>query len=261
MDWLPALLALTAMEIVLGIDNVIFLTIVAGRLPPAQQPSARRIGLILALGTRLLLLFSLSYLMRLTAPLFTLPALPFFQAPEAREISGRDLILIAGGLFLIVKATREVHHELEGGADAPAGTVARRQAGYAGTLVQIAVLDIIFSLDSVITAVGMSRHLAVMVAAMVAAVGVMMFAAGPIGNYVHRHPTLKMLALSFLVLIGVLLVADGFGQHVDKGYVYFAMAFSLLVELMNMRVRKAGAPVKLHQSYVDADAPVGTTRA
>jgi len=212
------------MEIVLGIDNVIFLTIVAGRLPPEQQPSARRIGLLLALGTRLLLLFSLAHLMRLTAPLVTLPALPFLETPEAREFSGRDLVLVAGGLFLIVKATLEVHHEME---------------GYVGTLVQIAVLDVIFSLDSVITAVGMSRHLAVMVAAIVVAVGVMMVAAGPIANYVHRHPTLKMLALSFLILIGVLLVADGLGHPVDKGYVYFAMAFSAAVEGLNLRRRKA----------------------
>ena len=240
MDWLPALLALTAMEIVLGIDNVIFLAIVAGRLPAAQQPSARRIGLVLALGTRLLLLFTLAHLMRLTAPLFTLPALPFFQAPEAREISGRDLILIAGGLFLIVKATREVHHELEGGEEG--AVAAARPAGYAGVLVQIALLDIIFSLDSVITAVGMAQQVWVMVAAMVAAVGVMMFAAGPISDFVHRHPTLKMLALAFLVLIGVLLVAEGLGQHVDKGYVYFAMAFSAAVEMLNLRRRKRNQP-------------------
>jgi predicted tellurium resistance membrane protein TerC len=236
-DWLAALVTLTAMEIVLGIDNVIFLAIVAGRLPPPQQPSARRIGLLLALGTRLLLLFTLSSLMRLTAPLFTLPALPFFQTPEAREISGRDLILIAGGLFLVFKSTREIHHEIEGPEDDSAAAPAK-PAGYAATLATIAVLDIVFSLDSVITAVGMSQHLWVMVTAMVVAVGVMLFASGPVGDFVMRHPSLKLLALSFLILIGVLLIADGFGQHVDKGYVYFAMAFSAGVEMLNLRRRK-----------------------
>lgn len=225
-----SLATLSAMEVVLGIDNVVFLTILTGRLPAAQQPSARRLGLALALVTRLGLLFAISWVMGLTAPFLTL---------LGRSISGRDLILLGGGLFLIGKATFEIHDKLEtsGHAPAPAG-----RGDYWLVIAQVAVLDIVFSLDSVITAVGMARHLAVMVAAMLVAVGVMMAFAGAVGQFVERHPTMKMLALSFLILIGVMLVVEGLGQHIDKGYIYFAMAFSLAVELLNLRLRKAAKP-------------------
>ena len=218
------------MEVVLGLDNVVFLTILTGRLPPPQQPSARRLGLALALLTRLGLLFAISWVMGLTSPI--LEAL-------GRSVSGRDLILLGGGLFLIAKATFEIHDKLETSGHAPASG---RHSAYWLVIVQVAVLDIVFSLDSVITAVGMARHLAVMVAAMLVAVGVMMVFAGAVGRFVERHPTVKMLALSFLILIGVMLVAEGIGQHVDKGYIYFAMAFSLLVELLNLKLRKASRP-------------------
>jgi predicted tellurium resistance membrane protein TerC len=222
------LVTLTAMEVVLGIDNVVFLAILVGRLPQERRASARRTGLLLAMGMRLALLFAISWVMGLSRPLFHL---------FGRGFSGRDLILLAGGLFLIGKATREIHHKLEtpgGGVPSAAGT-----ATYGAVLVQVALLDLVFSLDSVITAVGMARHVAVMIAAMVIAVGVMMVYAGRISDFVERHPTMKMLALSFLILIGVLLTADGLGQHVNKGYIYFAMAFSLAVEVLNMRVRRA----------------------
>lgn len=230
-DWIAdpsawvALATLTMLEIVLGIDNIVFLTILAGRLPPEQQPRARRLGLVLALGTRLALLFAISWLMGLTRELFHF---------WGHGYSGRDLILAAGGLFLIGKATFEIHDKVEAG-----GHAHERDAGpgasFASVLFQIAILDVVFSLDSVITAVGMAQHLAVMVAAMVAAVGVMLIFAGPVGNFVERHPTMKMLALSFLLLVGVMLVAEATGRHVEKGYVYFAMAFSFVVELLNIR--------------------------
>ena len=223
-----SLATLSAMEVVLGIDNVVFLTILTGRLPPAQQPGARRLGLVLALGTRLGLLFAITWVMGLTAPL--LVAL-------GRPVSGRDLILLGGGLFLIGKATFEIHDKLETSGHAPAAT---GRGSYWLVILQVAVLDLIFSLDSVITAVGMAGQLPVMVAAMLVAVGVMMVFAGAVGQFVERHPTMKMLALSFLILIGVMLVAEGMGRHIDKGYVYFAMAFSLLVELLNLRLRKPG---------------------
>jgi len=225
-----SLATLSAMEVVLGIDNVVFLTILTGRLPAAQQPSARKLGLALALVTRLGLLFAISWVMGLTAPFVTV---------LGRAISGRDLILMGGGLFLIGKATFEIHDKLEtsGHAPAPAG-----RGDYWLVIAQVAVLDIVFSLDSVITAVGMARHLAVMVAAMLVAVGVMMAFAGAVGRFVERHPTMKMLALSFLILIGVMLVMEGLGQHIDKGYIYFAMAFSLAVELLNLRLRKPARP-------------------
>jgi predicted tellurium resistance membrane protein TerC len=229
---------LAAMEIVLGVDNIVFLTILAGKLPPAQQGLARRLGLAAALGTRLLLLFAISWLMGLTSVLFTV---------LGRGISGRDLILLAGGLFLIGKATFEIHDKLE--TDHPAKGGARGSASFGWTILQIALLDIVFSLDSVITAVGMARHLEVMVAAMVAAVGVMLLFAGPVGRFVEVHPTVKMLALSFLILIGVMLVADAVGQHVPRGYVYFAMGFSLGVELLNLRVRRHAEPVRLHHRF------------
>jgi predicted tellurium resistance membrane protein TerC len=244
---LVALVTLTAMEIVLGIDNIIFIAIVAGKLPPDQQPRARRLGLAAALVTRLLLLASLSFVLSLNRPLFTIPELPFFHEPEARQISVRDLILIAGGLFLIAKSTHEIHDKIES-TRASEETPTRVSSTFAGVIVQIALLDIIFSLDSVITAVGMVNQdvviggvridrIWIMSAAVVIAVGVMMVFANAIGEFVGRHPTLKVLALSFLILIGVLLVADGLGQHLDKGYIYFAMAFSVVVEMLNLRLR------------------------
>jgi predicted tellurium resistance membrane protein TerC len=235
-SWI-SLATLAAMEIVLGIDNIVFLTILAGRVPLADQPRARRLGLAFALVTRLGLLFAITWVMGLTRPLFTL---------LGHAISGRDLILLGGGLFLIAKATSEVHDKLEVQHEATPATP-RGGAAFWAVIAQIAVLDIVFSLDSVITAVGMAQELPIMVAAMVLAVGVMLVFAGPVGSFVERHPTVKMLALSFLILIGVMLVAEGFGKHIEKGYIYFAMAFSLTVELLNLRMRKAKpVPVKLH---------------
>ncbi len=234
-----SLVTLSAMEIVLGIDNVVFLTILAGRLPPEQQPKARRLGLGLALAARLALLFAVTWLMGLTRVLFRLLGHGF---------TGRDLILVAGGLFLLGKATFEIHDKLEvrhEARPAPGGG-----AAFGMVLAQIAALDVVFSLDSVLTAVGMARHLSVMVAAMVVAVAVMVAFAGAVGRFVERHPTMKMLALAFLLLIGVMLVAEGTGRHIDRGYIYFAMAFSLAVELLNMRVRKAAsAPLPLHHKF------------
>jgi predicted tellurium resistance membrane protein TerC len=235
--WL-SLVTLTAMEIVLGIDNVIFISILVDKLPLGQQTTARRLGLSLALILRLGLLFAITWIMGLTAPFFTV---------AGNEISGRDLILIGGGLFLIAKATREIHENLEVVHEerrAPSG-----RSAFGIILVQILALDIVFSLDSVITAVGMAQHISVMVIAMVVAVGVMLAFSGQVAAFVNRHPSMKMLALSFLLLIGVVLVADGLGQHVGKGYIYFAMAFSFGVELLNMRVRGKGAPVALHNRF------------
>lgn len=240
MHWLTdpqawiSLVTLTALEIVLGIDNIIFISILAGKLPPAQQPRARTLGLGLAMISRIVLLFSLTWVMRLTQPLFTV---------WRNEISGRDLILIIGGLFLLAKSTHEIHNKLEG--EEEHGTT-RVHSAFLGVLVQIMLLDIVFSLDSVITAIGMANHLAIMVAAVVMAVAFMMFFAGAISDFVHRRPTVKMLALSFLLLIGVALIADGFDQHIPKGYIYFAMAFSVFVEMLNLRLRSRDVqPVKL----------------
>ena len=242
-DVYVSLLTLTAMEVVLGIDNVIFISILAGKLPPAQQPTARRVGLALALVLRLALLFAISWVMGLTAPLFEV---------LGKSFSGRDLILLGGGLFLVAKATHEIHDKLEVAHE----TRARGGgASFGLILVQILVLDVVFSLDSVITAVGMAQHLFVMVVAMVAAVAVMLVFAGRIGDFVERHPSMKILALSFLLLIGVMLIADGMGQHIGKGYIYFAMAFSLAVELINMRLRKKVAPVVLHHRFEDSGEP------
>ena len=238
--WL-GLLTLSALEIVLGIDNVIFLSILAGKLPPEQQALGRRLGLAGAFVTRVGLLFSISWIARLTAPLFTVGALRFLEA-EGREISGRDLILIGGGLFLIAKATYEIHHKFDAADDAPQQASARGRASLVSVVAQIAIVDIVFSLDSVITAVGMVNNLAVMIAANVIALGFMLAAAGPIAGFVDRNPTVKMLALSFLVLIGTNLVAEGFGQHIPKGYTYFAMFFSVAVEFLNLRLRKRPAP-------------------
>ncbi len=233
-----SLLTLTAMETVLGIDNVVFISILTGKLPPAQQPTARRLGLSLALVPRLALLFAISWVLGLTAPLFT---------ALGKTLSGRDLILLGGGLFLVAKATHEIYDKLEVAHEE------RRGAGGTGAfgliLVQILALDIVFSLDSVITAVGMAQHVSVMMIAMVAAVGVMLVFARRIGDFVNRHPSMKILALSFLLLIGVMLVVEGMGQHVGKGYIYFAMAFSLGIELLNMRMRKKIAPVVLHHRF------------
>jgi predicted tellurium resistance membrane protein TerC len=236
MDWISnpeawiALGTLTALEIVLGIDNVIFISILAGRLPQQQQGKARRYGLLLAMIMRIGLLFSLAWVIRLTKPLFTV---------LGQQISGRDLILIGGGLFLLAKATREIHHKLEGERDTEKVRVA---PSFGSVLVQVMLLDMVFSLDSVITAVGMADDLAVMVIAVVVAVGFMMVFAGSIGRFVERHPTVKVLALSFLLLIGVTLIAEGFDRHIPKGYIYFAMAFSVFVEMLNLRMTKTHTP-------------------
>jgi predicted tellurium resistance membrane protein TerC len=253
---LIGLLTLTAMEVVLGVDNVIFLAIVSSRLPREQQPKARRIGLGAALGTRLLLLFTLSFILGLTAPIFTLPDLPLVHDLEAREVSWRDVILLAGGLFLIGKSVYEMHEKLEhakahretGTPSPTAGT-----ASFAQTIVTIAVIDIVFSLDSVITAVGMVEHVWVMVVAMVLAMLVMLAFAGPVGDFVDRHPTVKVLALAFLILIGVMLVAEGLGQHINKGYIYFAMAFAVAIEFVNLKLRGSAKPV----AAATAEKPAG----
>ena len=241
-SWI-AFVTLLALEIVLGIDNVIFISILAGKLPADQQARARTTGLALALITRVALLFSLAWIVRLTAPLFTL---------LGQEISGRDLILLVGGLFLIWKSTHEIHERLEG-EEAHAEGGARKAVSFGGVIVQILLLDIVFSLDSVITAVGMVDQLSIMVAAVVAAVVVMLFAAGGISAFVERHPTVKMLALSFLLLIGVTLIAEGFDKHIPKGYIYFAMAFSVFVEMLNLRLRKksTASPMKLRGPVAD----------
>ena len=251
MEWLTdpqiwiALATLTFLEIVLGVDNVIFISILSGKLPLDQQPRARRLGLLGAMVTRVLLLFSLAWIIKLTAPWFSV---------MGHEISGRDLILIGGGLFLLGKSTYEIHDKLEG--DEGHGS-ARAAASFASVIVQIMLLDIVFSLDSVITAVGMVDELWVMVAAVIVSVAIMMFAAEPISAFVHKHPTVKMLALSFLLLIGVSLIAEGFDQHIPKGYIYFAMAFSVLVEILNQRVSKTKTPpVRLHEPYAAPDRPV-----
>jgi predicted tellurium resistance membrane protein TerC len=245
MDWISdpnawlGLVTLTALEIVLGIDNVIFISILAGKLPAEKAERARKLGLLLAMLTRIGLLFSISWLTRMTAPLFS---------AFGQDISGRDLVLLAGGLFLLAKSTYEIHDKLEGG---DGHAVKKSAPSLASVLVQIMILDIVFSLDSVITAVGMVEELTVMVIAVVVAVGFMLVFSGAISRFVNEHPTIKILALSFLILIGVLLVAEGFGQHIPKGYVYFAMAFSVGVEMLNMRVRKQEHPVQLHDRYAD----------
>jgi predicted tellurium resistance membrane protein TerC len=227
-DGLVALVTLAALEIVLGVDNLVFISIISGRLPAAQQPLARKVGLGLALLSRLLLLFTISWMMRLTRPLF--------HIPFGGEISGRDLILLLGGLFLIAKATWEIYDKVEAPEEPHAAGGRRR--GFVSVILQIMVLDIVFSLDSVITAVGMVNDLPIMVAAIVIAMAVMLFAMEPVNGFIDAHPSLKILALAFLILIGVVLVADGFGQHVSKGYIYFAMAFSLAVELLNIRYHR-----------------------
>jgi len=244
MNWLNdpqvwmALVTLTALEIVLGIDNIIFISIQASKLPAHQQEKARLVGLGLAMFIRIALLFSLTWLMGLTAPLFTV---------TGTEISGRDLILISGGLFLLWKSTMEIHEKLEGDEVISS---ARVGATFSSVIVQILLLDIVFSLDSIITALGMANQLAVMVAAVVIAVIFMMLFSGKISAFVEKHPTIKMLALSFLLLIGVALIGDGLDMHIPKGYIYFAMAFSVLVEMLNLRLR-GGTPVKLHEPHLE----------
>jgi predicted tellurium resistance membrane protein TerC len=241
-----SLLTLTVLEIILGIDNIVFISILAGKLPAGQQAKARQTGLSLALVTRVLLLCGLTWMAKLTRPLFRIPAVLLMDEPH--EVSGRDLILLLGGLFLLWKSTREIHGKLEG---EDGGASNRVPARFASVVTQILLLDIVFSLDSVITAVGMARHLGVMIAAVILALVFMLFFAGSISDFIHRHPSLKMLALSFLLLIGVALVAEGFHQQIPKGYIYFAMAFSVGVEVLNIRMRKAKAsrPVELFQSY------------
>lgn len=245
MEWLAdpqiwiAFTTLTVLELVLGIDNVIFISILSGKLPAEQQARGRFIGLTLALAMRVLLLLSLSWIIGLTAPLFTI-----FE----KDISGRDLVLIIGGLFLIGKSTYEIHGSLEG----EEGHASKRvYSSFASVILQITLLDIVFSLDSVITAVGMVNNLWIMISAVIVSIIAMMLFAGPIGSFVQRHPTIKMLALAFLLLIGVTLVGDGLGQHIPKGYIYFAMAFSVLVEVLNMRLRRKAEPVHLHHAYSD----------
>lgn len=247
MEWLTdpqiwiAFITLTVLELVLGIDNVIFISILSGKLPADQQPRARFVGLSLALVMRVILLFSLSWVIGLTEPLFSV---------FGQEVSGRDLVLLIGGLFLIAKSTHEIHGSLEG----EEGEASRKvYAGFTGVIVQIMLLDIVFSLDSVITAVGMVNNLWIMISAVVISIIAMMLFAGRIGAFVQRHPTIKMLALAFLLLIGVTLIAEGLHQHISKGYIYFAMAFSVFVEFLNMRLRKKAPPVELHNAYSAAD--------
>jgi predicted tellurium resistance membrane protein TerC len=235
-----AFLTLTALELVLGIDNIIFISILCDRLPPETREKARRLGLAMAMGMRIGLLFLLSWIVGLKAPLFNLAGM---------EISGRDLILIGGGLFLLWKSTTEIHHLLEGedGTAQPKGEVT-----FAGVIAQIALIDMVFSLDSIITAVGMVDEITVMIAAVIASVALMMVFARQIGDFVSNHPSIKMLALSFLVVVGLVLIVNGFDHHVPKGYIYFGMAFSLCVELLNIRARKrrsAATPVQLHNRY------------
>lgn len=251
MDWITnpeiwvALATLTFLEIVLGVDNIIFISILSGKLPTEQQRRARRVGLLGAMLTRVLLLFSLAWIVKLTTPLFT---------ALNHDVTGRDLILIGGGLFLLAKSTFEIHERLEGEEGHGSG---RAAASFASVIAQIMLLDIVFSLDSVITAVGMVDEVAVMIAAVVVSVAIMMVAAEPISAFVHKHPTVKMLALSFLLLIGMSLLLEGFGQHIPKGYIYFAMGFSVFVEMINLRLRaRAAVPVHLREAYVkDKETP------
>jgi predicted tellurium resistance membrane protein TerC len=244
MDWLTdpqiwiALGTLTFLEIVLGVDNVIFISILSGKLPAEQQPRARRLGLLGAMLTRVALLFSLAWIIQLTQPLFTI---------TGTDISGRDLILILGGLFLIGKSTYEIHDRLEGDEGHASKKV---PSSFTSVIIQIMLLDIVFSLDSVITAVGMVDELWVMIVAVIIAVAIMMISAEPISDFVHRHPTVKMLALSFLLLIGLSLLLEGFDHHIPKGYIYFAMGFSVFVEMINLRLRRVTEPVHLHERYV-----------
>jgi predicted tellurium resistance membrane protein TerC len=246
MEWVTmpeawvALATLTALEIILGVDNIIFISILVGRLPQEVRQRARIVGLSLAMGMRILLLLMITWIMQLQRDLFELAGL---------GISGRDLILIGGGLFLLAKSTIEIHHAVEG--EKPEHADHKLTASFGSIILQIGIIDLVFSLDSVITAVGMADHVPVMIIAIVLAVLVMMFAARPIGDFVDRHPTVKMLALNFLVLIGVALIAEGIDFHIPKGYIYFAMAFSVMVEMLNLRIRGQSEPVELHKKTVD----------
>lgn len=251
MEWLSSpeawisLATLTILEIVLGIDNIVFISILADRVEPEQRSRARQVGLMLAMGTRIALLVSIVWIMKLTAPLF---------AVFGHEVSGRDLILLAGGLFLLTKSTREIHHKLEGDE----GTRdSRKSAAFLATIIQIGLLDIVFSLDSVITAVGLADHLSVMIIAVIIAVGFMMLSANAVSHFVNAHPTVKMLALSFLLLIGMTLVAEGFHQEIPKGYIYFAMGFSLFVEMLNLRARKGAKPLVLRGPTLEETSQEG----
>ena len=245
MEWITqpesliALLTLTVLEIVLGIDNIIFISILSGKLPKEQQNKARLTGLALAMITRILLLFSIVWIMKLTLPLFTV---------LGQEISGRDLILIGGGLFLIAKSTFEIHDKLEGDEGHRSAKVAK---SFGSVITQILLLDVVFSLDSVITAVGMANNIIIMIVAVVIAVGVMMVSSKSISNFVEKHPTVKMLALAFLLLIGVSLIAEGLDQHISKGYIYFAMAFSVFVEMLNLKMKSKTKPVELRKRFSD----------
>ena len=256
LDNATAFLTLAALEIVLGIDNVVFITILTGKLPADQQPLARNIGLSLAMIMRIALLLAIGWVMGLTFELFSVPKFWTSSAADLHSVSGRDLIMLVGGLFLIAKATSEIHHKLEGAGHGPehGSAGASGHGSFAMLIFQIILIDIVFSLDSVITAIGMTKSnpdapwvpLTIMISAVVISVLVMLAFAGVIGDFVGRHPTVKMLALSFLILIGVMLVAEGLHQHIPKGYIYFSMAFSLLVELLNLRLRKESTPVALH---------------
>lgn len=246
MEWIAspetwiALVTLVALELVLGVDNVIFISILAGKLPPADQPRARTTGIMLAVVTRILLLLSISWIIGLEEPI--IHDIPLLNV----DISGRDLVLLAGGIFLLWKSTREIHDKLEGEQGHASAKVA---ASLVSVVVQIMLLDIVFSLDSVITAVGMVEHIEIMIVAVILAAGVMIFTAGPIGNFVERHPTIKILALSFLLLIGFTLVVEALHQHIPKGYIYFAMGFSVFVETLNLRIRSQAGPVNLREPY------------
>ncbi|MDQ3227689.1 MAG: TerC family protein [Chloroflexota bacterium] len=245
-----ALLTLTALEIILGIDNIIFISILSDRLPAARRGTARTTGLLLAMLMRIGLLFSIGWMLGLTTPLFAVASHPF---------TGRDLILAAGGLFLIYKSTTEIHAKLEGEEHERAA--GQSTVSFASVIVQILLLDIVFSLDSVITAIGMTNNIMIAVIAVVISVGIMLFAARPLSDFVNQHPTIKILALSFLLLLGMTLVAEGFGQHIPKGYIYFAMAFSVFIELLNMRLRKKSEPVHLHQQFYNEDVVESASRA
>lgn len=253
MDWIAdpqawiAFITLVALEIVLGVDNIIFISILAGKLPAGQQNRARIVGLALALVMRISLLFSLSWVIALTAPLFTI---------WQEEISGRDLILILGGLFLLAKATFEIHENLEGERGHASAQV---KATFTSVIVQIFLLDAVFSLDSVITAIGMVEQIEIMIAAVVVAIVFMMVFAGPVGSFIQRHPTVKMLALSFLLLIGLTLIVEGFDVHIPKGYIYFAMGFSVFVEMLNLRLRRKADPIRLHERYADENGAQRST--
>ncbi len=237
-----SLLTLTFLEVVLGIDNIIFISIVANKLPASEQARARNLGLGLALIFRILLLLGITWIISLTNPLFSIPA--FFNGMESIDISVKDLILLLGGLFLIAKSTSEIHHKLEGKSEKESKLAVK--VTLSAILVQIVLVDLVFSFDSILTAIGLVKDVAIMIIAVVISILIMMAYAGPVSRFINKHPTLQMLALSFLILIGVMLVMEGFHQHVSKGYIYFAIAFSLLVEILNMRIRKRQSPVQLH---------------